>query len=305
MTAPKNLAASVKARLLALAQRRDETFNLLVVRFGIERMLYRLSVSPHADRFLLKGAVLFAVWDEKAHRPTRDVDLLAFGPTEMSGMAEVFREIVQTPVPPDGLVFDPDSIRTEQIREDDTYGGVRVRLQAWLGKGEVPLQVDLAAGDAVTPAPVRTDFPVLLDFPAPRVRTYPVYTVVAEKFEAMVKLGIGNSRMKDFFDLWFLSRRFDFEGATLHRAIRATCTRRQTELGAELPRPLTDAFGLDETKQTQWGAFLQRNRLAGPSTRFADVIVLLREFIAPALMPDAAGIHWHAATSSWHRPQAG
>jgi hypothetical protein len=296
MTAPKNLPASVKARLLALAQRRDESYNLLVVRFGVERLLYRLSQSRHADRFLLKGAMLFVLWDEKAPRPTQDVDFLAFGPTELEDVVAVFREIAATPVPADGLVFQADSVRAEHIREADAYGGVRVRLLAMLGTGEVPLQVDLGSGDVVTPGPEKSVFPALLDFPAPHIRSYPIYTVVAEKFEAMVKLGITNSRMKDFHDLWFLSRRFDFDGATLHKAIHATFARRQTTLGGELPYPLTDAFASDETKQNQWTAFLRRNGLSGPSPRFADVVGLLRQFVEPALHTDKPASQWHPST---------
>jgi hypothetical protein len=296
MTAPKNLAASVKARLLAVAERRDESFNQLMVRFGVERLLYRLSQSRHADKFLLKGAMLFALWDEKAPRPTQDVDFLAFGPTELEDIAAVFREIVETPVPADGLVFQPDSIRVEHIREADAYGGVRVRLLALLGKGEVPLQIDLGSGDVVTPAPEMSVFPALLDFPAPHIRSYPIYTVVAEKSEAMVKLGITNSRMKDFYDLWFLSRRFDFDGPTLRQAVAATFARRQTVLSDELPYPLTDAFAKDKTKQTQWAAFLQRNGLTKQSLQFADVVVQLRQFIGPVLRTDNAATQWHPAT---------
>jgi hypothetical protein len=184
----------------------------------------------------------------------------------------------------------------EHIREADAYGGVRVRLLALLGKGEVPLQVDLGSGDVVTPAPEMSVFPALLDFPAPHIRSYPIYTVVAEKFEAMVKLGITNSRMKDFYDLWFLSQRFDFDGPTLRQAIAATFARRQTVLSDELPYPLTDAFAKDETKQTQWAAFLQRNGLIKQSLRFADVVVLLRQFIGPVLRTDNAATQWHPAT---------
>lgn len=214
-------------------------------------MLYRLSQSPYAENFLLKGAMLFAVWDDKVHRPTTDVDLLAFGPADRETIARTFREIVQTPVPADGLVFDPDSITVEEIREDNTYGGVRVRLLARLGTGEVPIQIDLGSGDVVTPAPEKHVFPPLLDFPAPQVRTYPVYTVVAEKFEAMVKLGLRNTRMKDFYDLWYLAGRFDFDGAMLHRAIHATFARRETALGNGPLYPFTSAFAGKETKQIQ------------------------------------------------------
>jgi Nucleotidyl transferase AbiEii toxin, Type IV TA system len=296
MTAPKNLAASVKARLLAVAERRGESFNLLIVRFGIERLLYRLSCSRHADKFLLKGAMLFALWDEKAPRPTRDVDFLAFGPTELDEIAKIFREIVETPVPDDGLVFQGNSVRVEHIREAEAYRGVRVRLLALMGKGKVPLQVDLASGDVVTPAPEASIFPTLLEFPAPHIRSYPIYTVVAEKFEAMVKLGITNTRMKDFYDLWFLSRRFEFDGAVLHKAIHATFARRQTAMTERLPFPLTDGFSADAAKQSQWIAFLRRNGLSGPSLQFADVIVSLRQFIGPILEKNGTPARWHPAT---------
>lgn len=292
MTVSKNLAASVKARLLALAENSGESFNLLVVRFGVERLLYRLSQSRHADRFLLKGAMLFALWDEKATRPTQDVDFLAFGPTELKDIEDTFREIVATPVPADGLVFKADSIRAEHIREADAYGGLRVRFVALLGTGQVPLQVDLGVGDVVTPAAEKSVFPALLDFPAPHIRSYPIYTVVAEKFEAMVKLGITNSRMKDFFDVWFLARRFEFDETTLHQAIHATFARRLTVIGNQLPYPLTDGFAKDSAKQTQWSAFLRRNGLTGAPSNFEEVIEAIREFVAPVLRKDGIASRW-------------
>ena len=204
MNAPKNISASVKARLQNVAAIRGEDFNLLLLRYGIERLLFRLSQSPHADRFLLKGAMLFVVWDEKTHRPTRDLDLLGFGSTDKAELIQVFAAVAAVPVVDDGIVFDPKSVQAADIREDDAYGGVRIRLLGKLGTAEVPVQIDVGAGDVVTPAPERATFPALLDFPAPQIRTYPVYTVVAEKFEAMVKLGIANTRMKDFHDIWFL-----------------------------------------------------------------------------------------------------
>lgn len=211
MTAPKNLVASVKIRLLALAKRRGETFNDLLTRYGIERLLYRLSRSRHADRFLLKGAMLFVLWDDRTPRPTRDVDLLAFGPADIDDVVAAFCEIVGTSVPADGLGFDAGSITAEKIQEGQAYGGLRVRRMALLDKAKVPPKVDLGTGDAVTPEPVSAEFPALLDFPAPQIRAYPIYTVVAEKFESMVSLGAANTRMKDFYDLRFLAERFSFD----------------------------------------------------------------------------------------------
>lgn len=282
MSAPKNIAASVKARLQNVAGKRGEDFNLLLLRYGIERLLFRLSLSPYADRFLLKGAMLFVVWDDKTHRPTRDLDLLGFGPSEKEDLLQVFRAVVATPVVDDGLVFDPASVRAEEIREDNAYGGIRVRLMGKLGPAEVPVQVDVGVGDAVTPAPENASFPTLLDFPAPQVRTYPVYTVVAEKFEAMVKLGPANTRMKDFHDVWFLARRFDLDRALLRQAIEATFARRQTKL-PPAPKPFTDAFANDPTKQVQWAAFLRRNGLTGVPEQFGEVVAALRQFIEPIL----------------------
>jgi hypothetical protein len=275
-----------------MAERRGESFNLLVVRFGVERLLYRLSQSRHANRFLLKGAMLFALWDEKAPRPTQDVDLLSFGPTELKDIESTFREILDTPVPADGLIFKVETIRVEHIREADAYGGVRVRFIAMLGTGEVPMQVDLGVGDVVTPVAKKSVFPALLDFPAPCIRAYPIYTVVAEKFEAMVKLGITNSRMKDFFDVWFLARRFEFDGTMLHQAIQATFARRQTIIDHQLPFPLKDDFATNSVKQIQWSAFLRRNGLSGAPLNFQEVIEAIRGFVEPALRKDGLASRW-------------
>ncbi|HEY5704870.1 MAG TPA: nucleotidyl transferase AbiEii/AbiGii toxin family protein [Terrimicrobiaceae bacterium] len=191
-------------------------------------MLYRLSQSRYADRFLLKGAMLFRIWTEISHRPTRDLDLLGMGSEEAGEVAAIFREICTVPVEPDELEFLVDSVTAKPIREEAVYGGIRVTIEARLGN--VRIQSDVGFGDAVTPGPQAVEFPALLDFPAPQLRSYPTYTVVAEKLEAMVLLGEANSRMKDFYDLWFLSRTFEFDGPTLVGAIRATFNRRKTPL---------------------------------------------------------------------------
>lgn len=265
-----------------MAVKRGDDFNLLLLRYGIERLLFRLSQTSYADKFLLKGAMLFVVWDEKTHRPTRDLDLLGFGPSEKEDLIRVFQEVTATPVVDDGIVFDSKSVHADDIREDNVYAGVRIRMMGKLGTAEIPVQVDVGAGDAVTPAPETATFPALLDFPAPRVRTYPVYTVVAEKFEAMVKLGMANTRMKDFHDVWFLAHRFEFDGPTLRKAIEATFARRQTIL-PPAPEPFTEAFAKDPTKQAQWAAFLRRNGLTAVTNQFHEVVAVLREFIEPVL----------------------
>jgi len=278
-TRPKNLPVSVKARLQNEAARRGDNFNLLLLRYGIERLLFRLSQSHHANRFLVKGAMLFVVWDDKSHRPTLDLDLLAFGSAEKEDLRRTFEEIAATPVVDDGLIFDDTSVSAEDIRADATYGGVRIRITAKLGTAELPIQIDVGLGDAVTPAPETIHFPVLLDFPAPLVRTYPVYTVLAEKFEAMVKLGIANTRMKDFHDVWFLMRRFELSETTLREAVRATFSRRKTEL-PPWPEPLTDSFAEDSTKQIQWSGFIRRNGLTGLPAQFSEIVASIRTQLA-------------------------
>ncbi len=289
-TEKKNLPASVRQRLLMTSQQRGEPFDLVLTRYGIERLLYRLSQSRYADCFLLKGAMLFRVWTESSHRPTRDLDLLGTGPAEAEELTTIFREICGTPVEPDGLEFLGESVKASPIREEAVYGGIRVNIEARLGNVRVHVQADVGFGDAVTPEPLEVEFPGLLDFPTPRLRSYPIYTVVAEKLEAMVLLGEANSRMKDFYDLWFLSRNFEFDGETLISAIRATFTRRKTPLPGELPVGLRDEFA--ELKLVQWNAFQRKNRL--DEKPMSEVIRAIREFIAKPLRASFHGGHFNS-----------
>ena len=197
----RNVAASIRARLKQQADASKQDFNLTLTRYGLERLLYRLSVSPHAPGFLLKGALLFSLWYDHPHRPTRDADLLGFGPSDIGSVVAAFVQICQVEVD-DGIVFDPASVKGSEIRKDAGYGGVRVDIQARLDGARIALQVDVGFGDAVTPAPQAVSYPVLLhDMPAPRLRAYPKYTVVAEKFHAICLLGMVNTRLKDYFDL--------------------------------------------------------------------------------------------------------
>jgi hypothetical protein len=298
MTA-KHSAASTLARLLQVAKQRGEDYSLLLNRFGLERLLDRLAKSPHADRFLLKGALLFSLWYDQPHRPTRDADLLGFGQDDDEHLAQVFREIAAIDLH-DGIVFDPDSIRVEPIREDNAYGGSRVKLVGLLGKTRCSLQVDVGFGDAVTPGPETARYPVLLpDFEPPTLRVYPVYTVIAEKYQAMVMLGAANSRMKDFFDLYMIARHTSLDGQTLAGAIRATFERRNTPLPAEPPLALQAGFANDPAKQQQWRAFLSRNRLA--ELHLADTIALLHDLLWPPTQVAAKGSD---ATAQWEATQA-
>lgn len=293
MKAPGN-AASLLARLLARAKQQGEDYSLLLNRFGLERLLARLAVSRHADRFLLKGALLFTLWYDQPHRPTRDADLLAYGPDDVADLLATFREMAAIELD-DGIVFDTSSVRADPIREDTVYGGTRVRLMGRIGTTRCSLQVDVGFGDAVTPAPQRVAYPVLLPgFEAPLLRVYPVYTVIAEKYHAMVVLGAANSRMKDFHDIATIAQRTELDGATLAQAIAATFARRGTALPETPPLALTSAFADEPPKRRQWAAFVSRNRL--DERALSEVVGLLYLVLWPATQVAAAGSQ---ATARW------
>ena len=276
-----NLAASVRQRLLNLARERRADFQLILIQYAVERLLYRLSRSPYIDRFLLKGAMLFSLWSKEPFRATRDVDFLGLGDSSVPAMCRAFEEICRTVVEIDGLEFLVDSIQGEEIRDDQEYRGVRLRFEARLAGARVPIQIDIGFGDAVVPPPEVVEYPVMLDLPAPRLRAYPREVVVAEKFQAMVVLGIANSRIKDFFDLWMLASTFEFAGPRLSKSIKATFDRRKTPLPSDPPLALTPEFHNDAGKRVQWNAFLQKGRLKIQEKEFGKVTSLLQEFLMP------------------------
>lgn len=276
----KNLPASVRQRLANKAQESGRPFQEVLQYFAMERFLYRLSRSPHADKFVLKGALMFTAWGGPSSRPTKDIDLLARMDNAVEAVTAVLRELCGQAVEPDGLVFDTGSVVGEAIKEDADYSGVRVTFLVTLQNARVSMQIDMGFGDVVTPTAVMTGYPALLDFPAPQLLVYPRETVVAEKFEAMTKLGLLNSRMKDFYDLWVLRRRFDFDGVTLATAIRKTFAHRKTAVVAR-PTALTPTFGGDATKQTQWQGFLRKTRLDDVHTSIQSVIDELVVFLVP------------------------
>ena len=292
MTADRS--ASVLARLLTLAKRSGENYNLLLNRFALERLLHRLSVSEHSKSFLLKGALLFSLWYDQPHRPTRDADLLGFGPDDAGQLVATFRDIAAIDLD-DAIDFDLDTVRAERIREDNVYGGMRLRLIGRIGSARCSLQIDVGFGDAVTLEPLTVSYPTLLpDFDAPALRVYPVYTVIAEKFQAMVRLGMANTRMKDFYDLITIADRTELDGATLAGAIAATFDHRKTALPGEPPLALKKAFGADVAKQRQWHAFLNRNRLEAPD--LTKVVGQLYTLLWPATQVAASR---SAATARW------
>jgi predicted nucleotidyltransferase component of viral defense system len=272
-------------RLSNLARQRGEDLNLILTRYAVERLVYRLSVSPHADHFILKGAHLFLIWTGNFLRPTRDADFLGFGESDARHITAVFRDICASADDAgDGIRFLPDTVEAEETRENQGYGGVRVRLEAAVHTARVHVQVDVGFGDAVVPAADDVVFPTLLeDMPAPHVRAYPRYAVVAEKLEAMIRLGIANSRMKDFYDVWLLSRLFDFDGQTLTDAVRATMARRRTPLPAGAPTAFTEEFQQDTQKRGQWQAFVRRSRLSDAPSDLGAAIRDLSGMLLPVL----------------------
>ena len=276
-----NLAASIRQRLLNRARQEQVTFDAVLNRFGRERLLYRIGISEYRDQFLLKGAMLFALWYDMPHRPTRDIDLLGFGPGELFVLERVFREITQQPVD-DGLRFS-ETVQSEEIRKEANYAGARVTLVATLEKARIPLQVDVGFGDLVTPAAEQIDYPVLLeDLNSPSLGAYPMYTVVAEKLQAIVSLGMVNSRLKDYFDLQVLLEREELDELVLAEAVRLTFAVRSTPLPQQMPLGLSGEFAEDQDKQGQWRAFLQRNEL--DDVPLPQVVAQLREWLMPVLL---------------------
>ncbi len=301
---PRNIAASIRQCLLDLARERGEDFQALLIRFGVERLLYRLARSPHRDAFIVKGATLFAVWTGVPHRPTLDLDLLGYGDGSIARLESVFHEVCAIPAEEDGLAFDPASVRGSVIREDQEYEGVRLVLTASLDGARIPLQVDVAFGDAVVPAPREEAFPTILDLPPPTLRVYPREAVAAEKFQIMVALGIANSRMKDFYDVWLLARQFEFQGETLAEAIRATFERRRTPIPDADPLALTSTFAGDTGKARQWAAFVRKSRLQPAAPTLADAVALIRDFLLQPARAVLAGepfpLVWRAG-GPWER----
>lgn len=215
-----NMSASVRQKLLNLARERKEDFGLVLTKYGIERVLYRIAKSKHRGTFILKGALLFELWTEQRYRPTRDADFLARGENSLEKFARIFREVCETHVEDDGLRFDAATVTAERIAEDADYHGIRVKFAGFLENARIRIQIDLGFGDVITPQPVEREIPSMLDMPTGKLLTYPQESVIAEKFEAMVSLGLANSRMKDFYDLWSLSRDFAVQGLPIADAVK-------------------------------------------------------------------------------------
>lgn len=292
----KNHVASITTRLRNHAKANHLEFAPLVEQFALGRLLARLSLSPYAGDFILKGAQLFRIWTNNLHRPTRDADFLSFGSADTSELERIFQEICATPCPDeDRLTW--QQITAAPIREDNHYGGIRVKIAALLGNIRIPIQIDVGFGDAITPGPNQSNWDELLDFPSIPLRTYPPETVIAEKLEAAVSLGMANSRMKDFFDLDWLQAHQSFDYQVLRKAIQSTFERRQAPLPEDTPIALTLDFSTDPSKVIQWNAFLRKSKL--PSQELEEVIQRIHTFLHPILFPPVTPpTSWHP-TSGW------
>lgn len=257
---------------------------LLLTRYALERLLHRLSLSPHRERFVLKGAMLLATWFDEPHRATRDVDLLGFGDAAEDALLGTFREIMAVEVD-DGVSFDLKGLRIEAIRKEVEYGGSRLRTTAAFAGARIPITVDIGFGDAVEPGVEDIDLPVLLGMPSPHLRAYPPETVIAEKFHAMVALGRANSRMKDYYDVWMLTNTMKLDPERMQRAIEATFARRKSKIPTSTPDGLSDEFSADDGKQRQWAAF--NSNLSGQVPNLDHVVRELRNklmvFAAPKI----------------------
>jgi predicted nucleotidyltransferase component of viral defense system len=279
----KNITASILQRLKNYSQAQREDHGLTLSNYAIERFLYRLSISKYTEEFVLKGAQLFRIWTDKSYRPTRDLDLLRFGSPDIAGLVKIFQAVcnVETEVE-DGVVYLEESVRAEVIREENEYDGIRIKLEFKIGRAGQFMQVDIGFGDSVSPPATKIQFPTILEMPSPNLKAYTRDTVVAEKVEAMIILGYANSRMKDFYDVYKLSKEFDFEWNTLKKSIQLTFKKRRTAIPNELPLAFTEEFSGDSIKQTQWNAFLRKNSLV--SISFPQAIEGIKTFVEPIFM---------------------
>jgi hypothetical protein len=281
-------AESIRQRLRNELRARGEDVTLGLPRYAVERFLYRLGRSSHRERFVLKGATLFAIWGT-AYRPTRDVDFTGYGSSEPRDVIAAFREICSTPDDVDQLGFDTESITAEPIRDGSEYDGLRIRIRARLGDSDIPVQIDVGFGNAIVPGPEEKEYRSILGDPSPRILAYPPESVVAEKTHAMVLLGQRNSRFKDFYDIYAMAGAFRFERTTLVQAVKATFDRRRTPVQAQLPEALAAPFYADQARAQQWRAYVTRNGLSDAPANFDQVGDRIIAFLHPLWADLGAG----------------
>jgi len=292
MKSPRNISASVRQRLINRSKADKRPFNELLQYYAMERFLYRLSLSDHAQHYILKGALMLRAWKSPEFRPTMDIDMLGRTGNEEENIIEQIRDILAVKIEPDGLTFDSDSIQTERITEDADYEGIRVRFRCALGTARISMQIDIGFGDIVYPGPEKVELPCMLDSPAPSLLCYSRESVIAEKFEAMIKLGQLNSRMKDFYDIWLLSRQFEFELSSLAEAVMLTFKQRGTELNEPI-----DAFSADfiSLRQPMWAAFRKRLKQDHVPESFQEIVTEVKLFLEPVIKGISDHITWKPA----------
>jgi predicted nucleotidyltransferase component of viral defense system len=286
---PTNMPASVHNRLLNLARETKRPFNELLQYYAMERFLFRLGASEHADSFVLKGALMLRVWNLPLARPTMDIDMLGRTPNSVDDLAEIIKQCLTVETPDDGVSFDATSIKSEPIALDKKYQGFRIRVRGNLGNARLSLQLDFGFGDIVVPGPVEIEYPELLDFGKPHLLGYTLESAIAEKFQAMIELEMANTRLKDFFDLWKLSQTLHFDGSILASAMNATFRQRGTPLPTSPPPALTEIFSADLTKQSQWKAFLRKGRLESEAGMLAEIVKEIADFLLPPAYEAANG----------------
>lgn len=292
----RDVGASVRQRLLNQSRAQERPFQELLQYFAMERFLYRLAKSPVADRFVLKGALLLTAWQAPLSRPTMDIDLSGRTSNKLDHISEILRSVCTVVAEPDGIEFDPSSLEAARIKEGAEYEGVRISFMATLARALIPMRIDIGFGDVIVPAPTRVVYPTLLEFPAPVLLAYPKETVVAEKLEALTKLGLLNSRMKDYYDLALLSRLYSLSGPVLLEAVAATFRHRETRIETD-PIGLTEAYYADPARSLQWRAFVRRSRFAEHPDDLKNLVLEVRRFAIPLLAAASAGnalAHWHA-----------
>ena len=290
----KNISASVHSRLLNQARTSGRPLNDYLQYYAIERFLYRLSQSPYRDDFILKGALVFLVWGGPLHRSTRDIDLLGSMSNKVDNLVNIIQEICSLTVEDDGMSFPPENVQGTLIKEDADYEGVRLQFFGYLGKARIKMQIDVGFSDQVFPKPGRTEYPTLLSFPAPELKNYPRESVIAEKFQAMIYLGEINSRMKDFYDIWFLASHFIFEGSILQEAIMQTFRHRKTEISSNPIHAFSEEFA--EKKILQWIAFLERNGIENTPYELSVITQKINVFLSPII---EAIVHESPFTLQW------
>ncbi|HJZ12398.1 MAG TPA: nucleotidyl transferase AbiEii/AbiGii toxin family protein [Acidobacteriota bacterium] len=275
-----NVAASFHDRLLNKAHATNRPFNEVLQYFAMERFLYRLAQSRYAESFILKGALMFIAWRALQSRSTMDIDLLGITDNSVETLVGITKELCSQDVEPDGLVFNPETVTAELIDKDAEYAGVRVRFRGSLGSARITMQLDVGFGDVIVPEPTAAKYPTILELPPPTLKGYSRESAVAEKFEAMVKLDVINSRLKDFFDVWLISRQFDFHGPTLATAIERTFSNRGTTIPLE-PVAITARFADQPAKQAQWQGFIRKNRIASAPADLHVIIETVGRFLGP------------------------